>query len=150
MPDPTNPAPGSTPTSAPGPAWRAVADDLRNQIAAGKLQVGAAIPSTPKLQETYGVSSTVVRHAVTQLSNEKLVMGYPGKGVYVIATPGQADQASTGGVASQEDVDALRSEVAEMRASLRQLYDRLGHKYPQSASSAETTTGTDRRTGTGG
>jgi GntR family transcriptional regulator len=69
------------------PAYKQVADDLRRQIAVGELAVGAAIPSTARLTGSYGVSSTVVRAAVAQLRADGLLVGQPGKGVYVCATP---------------------------------------------------------------
>ena len=70
-----------------GPAYRLVADDLRRKIAAGELPLGSAIPSTAQLGELYGVSTTVVRAAVAQLRDEGLVVGHPGKGVFVSSTP---------------------------------------------------------------
>ncbi len=68
------------------PAYQQVADDLRRRIAEAELPVGSAIPSTTKLAKAYGVSITVVRAAVAQLRADGLVVGQPGKGVFVRAT----------------------------------------------------------------
>lgn len=94
------------------PAYQQVADDLRRQIAAGELPVGSAIPSTAKLSERYGVSVTVVRAAVTQLRADGLVVGHPGKGVFVSSTPDAIAERTT-------TVADLARQVAELRAELR-------------------------------
>lgn len=136
------------PVTRSGPAWRAVADDLRDQIAAGKLALGEAIPSTPQLMDAYGVSSTVVRHAVTQLRNEGLLVGHAGKGVYVTATPEQTQAAAADQAALAAQLEELRGMVARLEVNLMHLYDRLGQPYPHD----QQTPNTDRtrRTGTGG
>lgn len=69
------------------PAYQRVAGDLRRQIVAGELALGEAIPSTAELTRHYGVSSTVARAAVARLRTDGLVLGQPGKGVFVRATP---------------------------------------------------------------
>ena len=95
-----------------GPAYQQVARDLRERIASAEFPVGSAIPSTAKLREMYGVSITVVRAAVAQLRADGLVTGYPGKGVFVSATP----DALAGRAATVED---LARQVEEIRAELR-------------------------------
>ena len=94
-----------------GPAYRLVANDLRRKIAAGELPVGSAIPSTAQLGELYGVSTTVVRAAVAQLRDEGLVVGHPGKGVFVSSTPDALAEHTT-------TVDDLAAQVAGLRAEL--------------------------------
>lgn len=142
--------------------YKRVADDLRSQIASGKLKVEDKIPSTPKLIEIYGVSNTAVRNAVALLRGEGLVRGEPGKAVYVIATPAEveAERIETDDLARQvaelrtevrsltERLDArpgeedLAVQVAELRGLVEQLYTRLGHALP-----SEATTELRRNTG---
>jgi GntR family transcriptional regulator len=134
------------------PAYQQVADDLRERIAAAEFLVGAAVPSTAKLTKTYGVSSTVVRAAIAQLRAEGLLVGQPGKGVFVRATPeGAAARAATVEELSEKieelhaelcRIDSARhGEVAGELAALRQrvelidrylaeLYAQLGRPYP--------------------
>ncbi len=98
------------------PAYQQVADDLRERITAGEFPVGSAIPSTARLAAAHQVSVTVIRAAVAQLRNAGLLVGQPGKGVYVRATPeAAAEQAAT--------VESLLAQVAELRAELRQAED---------------------------
>ena len=109
-----------------------IADDLRSQIASGALRKGDAIPSTAELKKQYGYSSTVVRKAVEVLRNEGLLIGQPGKAVYVQATPLdiENERASIDDLAKQ--VGGLQSEIAQLRGAVEQLYARLGHQYPSS------------------
>jgi GntR family transcriptional regulator len=93
------------------PAYQQVADDLRLRISSGEFLVGAVIPSTAKLSETYRVSTTVVRAAVAQLRADGLLLGQPGKGVFVRSTP----EAVAEQTATTED---LARQVAELRAEL--------------------------------
>ncbi|MGW4791177.1 winged helix-turn-helix domain-containing protein [Nonomuraea sp. NPDC004297] len=125
--------------------YHQIVDDLRSQIASGKLPVEAAIPSTNDLAERYDVSITVVRKAVEVLRNEGLVEGQPGKGVFVAATPEaiESDRVTLQDLTRQ--VAELRAEVTEIRGTVEQLYNRLGHPYPNdNAGSAKPS----RKTGT--
>jgi GntR family transcriptional regulator len=122
------------------PAYQQVADELRRLIAAGELAVGSAIPSTAKLTRQYGVSSTVARAAVAQLRADDLVVGHPGKGVFVQATPGDvAGRAATlddlaGQVVELRELwgsevtrrEELAAEVADLRSRVTELADRIG------------------------
>jgi DNA-binding GntR family transcriptional regulator len=112
------------------PSYQQVADDIATKITAGKYKVGDPIPSTARLTEQYPVSATTVRAAVAKLRADGLLVGHPGKGVYVQATP--ADVA-----AQQEDINQLSAEVAALRATvarhdvaLIELYSRFGYPYP--------------------
>jgi DNA-binding GntR family transcriptional regulator len=107
-----------------GPSYQRVADDIRSKISSGELAVGDPIPSTVKLMEQYGVSSTVVRHAVAQLQAEGIAIGHSGKAVYVQARP--ADVAS-----DRADVDQLRDALGTIEANLIDLYGKLGYDYPR-------------------
>jgi DNA-binding GntR family transcriptional regulator len=96
------------------PAYRQVADDLRRRIASAEFPVGSAIPSTAKLTIMYACSSTVIRAAVSQLRVDGLLIGQPGKGVFVRATPEAA-------AARTATVDELLRQVGELRAELRRI-----------------------------
>lgn len=129
-----------------------VINDIRARIASGDLIVGEPIPSTARLVEHYKVSISVVRRAVDALKNEGLLQGQPGKAVYVIATPEDVatehhsvetladDMADLRAqvrelaerLGSDSHIKTVTAEIAALRGALEQLYARLGYAYPSS------------------
>jgi GntR family transcriptional regulator len=71
------------------PKYVEVAAALRSGIRSGTYPVGGELPSTARMTELFGVSTTVVRAAIRELRDEGLVVGQPGKAVYVRAAPDQ-------------------------------------------------------------
>lgn len=153
------------------PAYQQVADDLRKQISEGRIQVGEAVPSAAKLRERYAVSSTVVQRAINELRSEGLLIGQPGKAVFVKATPeaiadesvnlrGLADQLAElrselhelDGAAASADVTELRAEMIELRRQLAtvqtnliDLYGRVGQPYPHDSAASRDRADASRR-----
>ncbi|WP_433188714.1 GntR family transcriptional regulator [Actinoallomurus sp. CA-150999] len=74
------------PTDPRSPS-RQIADDLRNDIHSGALEPGARLPSERELVERYGTSAQTARQAVSLLKTEGLVVGMPGRGVFVRERP---------------------------------------------------------------
>jgi GntR family transcriptional regulator len=101
------------------PAYRQVADDLRRQIADGRLAVGARLPTATQLMANYDVSSTVVKAAINQLKIEGLVVGQQGRGVFV-RRRAQMEPGSD----SPEFTEVMK-QVQTMRADLEELNERL-------------------------
>lgn len=101
------------------PKYRQVAAELRRAIRSGVHPVGSELPSTAKLTQTYEVSTTVVRAAIRELRDEGLVLGQPGKAVYVTAEPGQERP-------SADDLEERLRELADtVHATLRDLAERV-------------------------
>jgi DNA-binding GntR family transcriptional regulator len=71
----------------PPAAYLRIADDLRLQIAEGRLTPGARVPSRHDLAAQYGVSDKVAVEAVRLLVSEGAVEARPGSGTYVRAKP---------------------------------------------------------------
>lgn len=69
------------------PKWQIIADDLRDQIRDGRLQVGDRLPSYAKLREAYGASHGTVLAALRQLRAEGLIVGEQGVAVSVVKKP---------------------------------------------------------------
>ena len=69
------------------PAYLLVADELRQQILAGRYAPGARLPTMAELRQAYGVSEIVIRHAVSLLRLEGLVETRRGGGTVVRARP---------------------------------------------------------------
>lgn len=65
-----------------------VAVSLLEQIDAGTFARGAKLPTETRLAETFGVSRTVVREAISRLKNEGVVEPRQGSGVYVTQQAG--------------------------------------------------------------
>lgn len=101
------------------PKYLHVANELRRAIRAGVYPVGGELPSTARLTENYGVSTTVVRAAVRELRDEGLVRGQPGKAVYVTAEP-------DGDPAANDSIDERLRQLSDtVHAALREFDARL-------------------------
>lgn len=145
-----------------GLSHQRIYDGLIALIESGAVPLGGLVPSTTELEKQYKVSKTPVRTAIERLQAEGILKGHPGKGNELIALPRSASRTTLGELA--EDVEKLGSElreladrvhaaspereltteVAELRALVEQLYNRLGHPLPD-----DQTTATKRRaTGT--
>lgn len=157
------------------PEYRRLMQDLHGQIADGRLAIGEPIPSTASLCQQYGVSSTVVRRAVSELRGEGLLHGQPGKGVFVKAKPkkvanekqllehlasGLADvQSKVDGLQTadaatleefRQELSELRRVVAVLQTQLIDLYGRMGQPYPRDcAPLRDSSSGTEQRRATG-
>lgn len=69
--------------------WRQVADDILDDIAAGKVAAGARLASEAELSEQYGVSRVTVRRAIKELSDDGVLDVVHGRGTFVVD---QADE----------------------------------------------------------
>ena len=65
------------------PVYRQLARILREQIQAGELHPGAALPSEAALSQTFGVGRDAVRDALASLRSEGLVITTRGIGTFV-------------------------------------------------------------------
>ncbi|WP_030185588.1 GntR family transcriptional regulator [Streptomyces sp. NRRL S-813] len=73
------------------PLYVQLANVLRDRIRRGEIPVGRRLPSQSELEtETGGVvSRRTIKSALEVLTDEGLVQGVQGKGVFVIALPGE-------------------------------------------------------------
>lgn len=65
------------------PFFRRIMDDIRAQIADGRLNPGQRLPSTRLLAEHYDVSPGTVRAAIDRLLDSGELTGHQGVGVFV-------------------------------------------------------------------
>jgi GntR family transcriptional regulator len=79
-------AKGVDPTSGV-PAYRQMADRLRERIASGELAPGDRVPSEAELMETYSAARATVRQAIGVLRAEGLVVAEQGRGAFVRSRP---------------------------------------------------------------
>jgi GntR family transcriptional regulator len=64
-------------------SYRQIADDLEARIRAGEYPPGAELPSYAELAKLYSVSRATATRAYGLLHDRGLVVGSPGRGVYV-------------------------------------------------------------------
>jgi GntR family phosphonate transport system transcriptional regulator len=69
------------------PLWLAIAATLRGEIADGRYQPGAKLPTEAELSGRFGVNRHTVRHALANLEDEGLTHSRRGSGVFVTARP---------------------------------------------------------------
>jgi GntR family transcriptional regulator len=101
------------------PLYLQIAAALRRSISDGTYPVDSELPSTARLTELFDVSTTVVRAAVKELRNDGLVVGQPGRAVFVRSKPEASDP-------SDVDLAAQIRELSEtVNASLRALSERV-------------------------
>jgi GntR family transcriptional regulator len=65
------------------PAYRRIADSLRQDIETGKLAGGDQLPTEQELAEAWGASRSTVREAIRLLATRGLVEARPGQGTFV-------------------------------------------------------------------
>jgi GntR family transcriptional regulator len=65
------------------PAYRRIADSLRQDIEAGRLAGGDQLPTEQELAETWGASRSTIREAIRVLATRGLVEARPGQGTFV-------------------------------------------------------------------
>ncbi len=63
---------------------RQIADDLSDRIRAGEYPPGSRLPSRRELAELYSVSVSSIQRAQELVKDRGLVVGSPGRGVYVV------------------------------------------------------------------
>lgn len=68
-------------------AWRLIAEELRADIAEGRLEVGARLPSENVLAQRFGVNRQTSRQAVAALAAEGIVEARRGSGTFVTSGP---------------------------------------------------------------
>ena len=160
-------------TGATEPDYQRLARLIRDRITSGDYPLDTAIPSTTKLVEETRMSQPVVRRAIEHLQAEGILAGRQGKGVFVIATPADAERERVNLKALSEQVTGLQREVRKLteradaaqpadfasdlteirdtvgriEANLIDLYGKTGHDYPQDGThDAETATARHGRT----
>ncbi|NUR01165.1 MAG: winged helix-turn-helix transcriptional regulator [Streptomyces sp.] len=105
------------------PAYLQVSDDLRSQIRTGKIAPGNLLPSTSEMVKRYGVSTTVVRQAISVLRSEGLVQGHQGKGVFVVEI--LPSESAEGEAAPSAEFTEIMGHLNAMDKAIQALADRL-------------------------
>ena len=67
------------------PIWKAIAEALASDIAGGQYPTGSKLPTEADLSARFGVNRHTVRHALSDLAAQGLVVPRRGAGVFVTA-----------------------------------------------------------------
>ncbi|WP_295856213.1 FadR/GntR family transcriptional regulator [uncultured Xylophilus sp.] len=125
---PSEPSPRAEPSAPPSPTpvrpgrpsrglAHGLVEDIGTRIAGGVLQAGDRLPTESAIMQTYGVSRTVVREALSRLQAAGLVETRHGIGTFVLPP-----SAPTGGIFRLHPADISGSidaiAVLELRISL--------------------------------
>jgi DNA-binding FadR family transcriptional regulator len=124
--------------SDPTPVRQQIAEDLREQIRAGKYAPGDRLPANIALAEHYGVATETIRSALGDLRAEKAVETRSTRGTYVTDVRPAGPPPDLSAVGEQlasladltEDYPDLRARVDRLEANLMDLYSRFGFEYP--------------------
>ncbi len=121
-------------TGGAQPIFRQVVDQIRGQVAAGRLAVGDAVPSVRALARELVVNPNTIAKAYAQLVRDGVLESQQGRG-YFVAAPRQIytkaesrrrlrsvmdpflSEAITLGFTSEEILAALEKRLAELRPS---------------------------------
>ncbi|MGH3569371.1 MAG: GntR family transcriptional regulator [Pseudonocardia sp.] len=101
----------------PRPPYLQVADRLRTAIDSGEYAPGAKLPSYDALAEEFEISLGVVKRAMAQLRDERVVVIRQGQGSYA-----RVDRAPAPG---SSELDEIRAEMAGMGERLEAVERRL-------------------------
>ena len=106
------------------PLWSQVKNALTLLILKGDLSEHAQLPSEAELCLRFGVSRTVVREALAQMVNERLIYKLQGKGAFVAGRREEQDFVGTtvGFSGELAELAKTRADVAEQIDGQRKLF----------------------------
>lgn len=104
----------------PRPPKVQVADSLREDITAGRLEPGAKLDSVRALSERFGVASQTMTNALKILIDEGLIHSVPNRG-YFVQEPGTKRAPSPEYTALAQQLDAVTEAVRELTDRVAQL-----------------------------
>ncbi|MGR6913630.1 GntR family transcriptional regulator [[Actinomadura] parvosata] len=103
--------------SNPRPAYLQIADDLRQEVAAGRLKVGERLPARRQLAQRYSVAVETIRRALDELAREGVISTQSTRGTYVVKTPDQPEPSP--------DLQQLISDVRQLTERMKTLEARV-------------------------
>jgi DNA-binding GntR family transcriptional regulator len=101
-----------------------IADELREDIAAGRFPVGEPFPSIGDLVDRFGSAKATIERSLEVLRNEGLLASRQGSRTVVVAvpdTPAQAEPTSE----PSEEFQVLYGYLQEIRSNMNRLSSKL-------------------------
>lgn len=114
----------------PRPPFRQIADDLRRAIASGEYSPGDQVSSERELVERYGTAPQTVRQATNLLKSEGLLIGQPGRGVFVRKPPLEFRLHATHWVLTQARAQGLAGEVRLLGVDTVEPLEKIAARWP--------------------
>jgi DNA-binding GntR family transcriptional regulator len=105
-----------------------IADELREDIAAGRYAVGEPLPSIAKLGERFGAAGATVERALSVLREEGLIMSRQGTPSVVTRRPAQGEtgeEPDTEADEPSEEFSLIWNQLQEIKEHLRRQSARL-------------------------
>lgn len=109
-----------SPTSDSRPTYLAIADRLRERIAAGEFSPGNQLPTGRELADEYKVAPNTVLSAIRQLRDEGVVYSRQGRGSFV--KEGAIDALRAG---ADPELQLLAAKLDEVMTVVQDLADRV-------------------------
>jgi DNA-binding GntR family transcriptional regulator len=103
------------------PPYLQIAEQLRDDIARGRLAPGAQLPSATDLAAQFGVARNTVRSALRTLADEGLLVAQQGRGVFVRSTITGLSSPAT----QPADFEMVMRQLNAVMQDVQQLGDRL-------------------------
>jgi DNA-binding GntR family transcriptional regulator len=101
----------------PRPAYEQIADDLRQQVKDGRIQVGTRLPSQRELSAGYGVAPGTLRSAFGVLADEGVISRGSTRGTFVLKMPGDPD--------ASPEFERVTEQLAELADRIAALEERV-------------------------
>ncbi len=76
----------------PRPIYEQIMDDLRRLIISGGLAPGEKLPSVREQAARLAINPNTIQRAYRELENQGYLVTLPGKGTFVVETPGLEDR----------------------------------------------------------
>ncbi|MFJ2170375.1 GntR family transcriptional regulator [Streptomyces griseofuscus] len=95
--------------------YQRIVQDVRDQIATGRLAAGARIPGIKALAEEYQVAAGTVQRALAELRTLGLIYSHQGRGSFV------SEQAAEKTASTAESIRRLEKRIGELTARLERL-----------------------------
>lgn len=112
------------------PKYRALADELRADISAGRLTVGGRMPTKATLMSDHGVALGTIDRALSILRSEGLIKSEQGAGTWILRAPEAAPDVPAELAELRGEVTEMREHVGAVEAALMDLYAKGGYRYP--------------------
>jgi DNA-binding GntR family transcriptional regulator len=101
-----------------------IADELREDIAAGRFPVGEPFPSIGDLVDRFGSAKATIERSLEVLRNEGLLASRQGSRTVVVAVPNTPAQAEPAPQPSEE-FQVLYGYLQEIRSNMKRLSTKL-------------------------